>query len=103
METSEVSFPGGMYTCVNPAEGGPDAMFGGMVPLAGDPSEAEAGAYWLPYFEVTDTDETVRKAQERGGCVRMPATDLTGVGRIAKLTDTYGARFALIKSAQPGS
>ncbi|WP_128380474.1 VOC family protein [Streptomyces cavernae] len=103
METSEVSFPGGMYTCVNPAEGGPDAMFGGMVPLAGDPSEAEAGAYWLPYFEVTDTDATVAKAEQLGGKVRMAPTDLPEVGRMAKLADPYGARFAVIKSAQPGS
>jgi predicted enzyme related to lactoylglutathione lyase len=29
----------------------------------------------------------------------MPATDLPDVGRIAKLTDPYGARFAVIKSA----
>jgi predicted enzyme related to lactoylglutathione lyase len=29
----------------------------------------------------------------------MPATDVAGVGRIARLADPYGARFALIKSA----
>jgi predicted enzyme related to lactoylglutathione lyase len=29
----------------------------------------------------------------------MPATDLEGVGRMAKLADPYGARFAVIKSA----
>jgi predicted enzyme related to lactoylglutathione lyase len=33
----------------------------------------------------------------------MPATDLPGVGRVAKLTDPYGARFAVIRSEpQPG-
>jgi len=94
-----VPFPGGTYTCINPAGTEESDMFGGLVPLADDPTEAESGAYWLPYFEVTDTDATVGKAQELGGTVRMPATDLEGVGRMAKLADPYGARFAVIKSA----
>ncbi|MDN0198618.1 VOC family protein [Streptomyces sp. S.PNR 29] len=99
LETFAVTFPGGTYTTVNPAGEGEDAMFGGIVPLADDPAEDEA--YWLPYFEVSDTDAVVAKAQELGGTVRMPATDLEGVGRMAKLTDPYGARFAVIKSAPP--
>ncbi|MEU9780065.1 VOC family protein [Streptomyces phaeochromogenes] len=98
LETSAMPFPGGTYTCLNPAEGGEDSMFGGVVPLADDPTERETGAYWLPYFEVTDTDALVAKAEELGGTVRMPATSVEGVGRIAKLADPYGARFAVIKS-----
>ena len=39
------------------------------------------------------------KARDLGGEVRMPATPVEGVGRIAKLTDPYGARFAVIRSA----
>ncbi|WP_328492806.1 VOC family protein [Streptomyces sp. NBC_00414] len=102
LETSAMPFPGGTYTCVNPSEGGEDAMFGGVVPLADDPTEQEAGAYWLPYFEVTDTDAVVAKAQELGGRVRMPATSMEGVGRMAKLSDPYGARFAVIRSEPAG-
>ncbi|MEV0557133.1 VOC family protein [Streptomyces sp. NPDC050597] len=98
LETSAAPFPGGTYTCVNPAEGGEDSMFGGVVPLADDPIERETGAYWLPYFEVADTDAVVAKAEELGGTVRMPATSVEGVGRVAKLADPYGARFAVIKS-----
>ncbi|MEU5295890.1 VOC family protein [Streptomyces umbrinus] len=98
LETSAMPFPGGTYTCLNPAEGGEDSMFGGVVPLADDPTEQETGAYWLPYFEVADTDALVAKAEELGGTVRMPATSVEGVGRIAKLADPYGARFAVIKS-----
>lgn len=97
-ETSAPPFQGGTYTCINPAGAGEEDMFGGVVPLADDPIEAESGAYWLPYFEVSDTDATVSKAQALGGKVRMPATDVEGVGRIAKLADPYGARFAVIKS-----
>ena len=98
LETSAFPFPGGTYTCVNPSDGGEDAMFGGLVPLADDPLEREAGASWLAYFDVGDTDAVVAKAQELGGTVRMPATSVKGVGRVAKLADPSGARFAVIKS-----
>ncbi|MDO0910174.1 VOC family protein [Streptomyces sp. DT2A-34] len=103
LETFALDFYGGTYTTFSPAGEGEDAMFGGVVDKADDPAEAQGAAYWLPYFEVTDTDATVAKAQELGGTVRMPATDLPDVGRIAKLTDPYGARFAVIKSAPPQS
>ncbi|MER6036720.1 VOC family protein [Streptomyces sp. NPDC001835] len=98
LETSGVPFPGGTYTGVNAAGAGEDAMFGGMVPLADAPAEAEAGPYWLPYFEVEDTDAVAEEARRLGGSVRMPATTVEGVGRMAKLADPYGARFAVIRS-----
>ncbi|MGN9757676.1 VOC family protein [Streptomyces sp. SD31] len=103
LETFALDFYGGTYTTFSPAGEGEDAMFGGVVDKADDPAEAHGAAYWLPYFEVTDADATVAKAQELGGTARMPATDLPDVGRIAKLTDPYGARFAVIKSAPPQS
>ncbi|OPG09163.1 hydroxylase [Streptomyces sp. GKU 895] len=99
LETYGVDFPGGTYTTINPAGASEDAMFGGIVPLADDPTEAEGTPYWLPYFEATDVDEVVSKAEAGGGRVRMPATDVPGVGRVARLADPYGARFAVIKSA----
>ncbi|MER6995571.1 VOC family protein [Streptomyces sp. NPDC000410] len=97
-----VPIPGGdTYTTVNPAGTGPDDMFGGLVPLEADPVEAADGPYWLPYFEVTDTNATVARAEELGGTVRLAPIDLEDVGRIAKLADPYGARFAVIKSVAP--
>ncbi|MFG2682466.1 VOC family protein [Streptomyces sp. NPDC048392] len=97
LETSAVSFPGGSYTCVNPAGEGEDAMFGGFVPLAEDPADTDAG--WLPYFAVADADAAVARTTELGGTVRMPATDIEGVGRVARLADPYGARFAVLRPA----
>jgi predicted enzyme related to lactoylglutathione lyase len=97
--TSAMPFPGGTYTCINPSGTEEEEMFGGVVPLADDPLEAKSGAYWLPYIEVPDTDAVVSRTEELGGTVRMPATDMEGVGRMAKLADPYGARFAVIKSA----
>jgi predicted enzyme related to lactoylglutathione lyase len=101
-DTSGMQFPGGTYTCINPAGTEDEDMFGGLVPLADDPAEAQSGAYWLPYFEVSDTDTLLSRAQELGGTVRVAATDVEGVGRVAKLADPYGARFAVIKSAPHG-
>ncbi|MFG2755862.1 VOC family protein [Streptomyces wuyuanensis] len=95
-----VPIPGGdTYVTVNPAGAGEDAMFAGLVPLETDPVEAAGGPYWLPYFEVVGTDATAAKAEERGGTVRTPPIDLEDVGRIAKLADPYGARFAVIETA----
>ncbi|MCQ9181815.1 VOC family protein [Streptomyces sp. IBSBF 2953] len=100
LETYAVPFPGGTYTCVNPAGTDEDAMFGGIVPLSDDPAGAAVQqAHWLPYFEAADVDAAVARAEELGGSVQMPATDIEGVGRIARLADPYGARFAVIKSA----
>jgi predicted enzyme related to lactoylglutathione lyase len=66
-------------------------------------SSGACQAQWLPYFEVTDADATVARARELGGTVRVPVTDLPDVGRVAKLTDPYGARFAVIRTEpQPG-
>ncbi|TDT42884.1 hypothetical protein EV562_101859 [Streptomyces sp. BK208] len=101
LETSAVSFPGGSYTCVNPAGEGEEAMFGGLVPLAEDPADTDAG--WLPYFAVDDADAVVARTTELGGTVRMPATDIEGVGRVARLADPYGARFAVLKPMPRGA
>jgi predicted enzyme related to lactoylglutathione lyase len=96
-ETSSVSFPGGAYTCVNPAGTGEDGMFGGVVGSVGDPVEAGGDAYWLPYFAVTDVDAVAGRARERGGAVRLEPTDVPGVGRLARLADPFGARFAVLR------
>ncbi|MEU3978947.1 VOC family protein [Streptomyces sp. NPDC026672] len=99
LETAAVPFPGGTYTSVNPEDGGDESVFGGIVPLAEDPSEDTA--YWLPYFEVEDPDAVAAQAERLGGTVRMAPTTLDGVGRMSKLTDPQGARFAIIRSTPP--
>ncbi|MGW0331859.1 VOC family protein [Streptomyces sp. NPDC003011] len=99
-ETSAFTFAGNTYTTVHPQGTESGAMFGGLVPLEDDPTQAASGT-WLPYFEVPDADAAVSTARERGGTVRLPATDLADVGRIAELADPYGARFAVLRSAPP--
>ncbi|MEV0318462.1 VOC family protein [Streptomyces sp. NPDC050658] len=100
--TSTAAFPGGSYTMVHPADGTEDDMFGGLWPLADAPEEAEGGAYWTPYFQVTDIDAVIAAVEPAGGTVRVPRMDLEGVGSFAKLADPSGARFALMQPEAPG-
>jgi predicted enzyme related to lactoylglutathione lyase len=51
--------------------------------------------HWLVYFAVDDTDATVARSQELGGSVLMAPMDIAQ-GRIAVLTDSKGAAFAVI-------
>jgi predicted enzyme related to lactoylglutathione lyase len=51
-------------------------------------------SHWLTYFAVDDVDAVVATAARAGAEVLMPAED-TGSGRIAILTDPFGATFAV--------
>jgi uncharacterized protein len=99
--TSTMPYPGGSgeYVMIHPAGEGPDAMFGGVVPLAGDPVDSEP--YWLPYFAVEDCDASVARARELGGTVRMDTVEMADVGRFARLADPAGARFAVLQPFPP--
>ncbi|MFE3019583.1 VOC family protein [Streptomyces sp. NPDC059256] len=102
--TSTMPFPDGSASYVMPYPAGtdPDAMFAGIVPLATDPTEVD-GAYWLPYFQVENCDATVGQADQSGGTVRMAPVDMEGVGRFAKLSDPFGAKFAVMQPEQSAS
>jgi predicted enzyme related to lactoylglutathione lyase len=67
---------------------------GGMAMNAQIP--AQVPPYWLVYFAVASTDNTVKRAQELGAQVMMPAMDIPQ-GRFAVLTDPQGATFAVIQ------
>ncbi|TWP52027.1 VOC family protein [Lentzea tibetensis] len=85
----------GSYTLFSPESGGADTEFAGVAP-----TQEGHSPHWLPYFETEDVDAAVARATEAGGSVVMPATDYPDVGRMAWLTDPFGARFALMRSAQ---
>jgi predicted enzyme related to lactoylglutathione lyase len=72
------------------------AEFGGVMrSVEGFPIQDEC---WVPYFMVADCDATVERAVAAGGQVVMPPSDAPP-GRLASLTDPFGARFNLIKPA----
>jgi uncharacterized protein len=94
--------PGGMtYTVISISGGGRDASIGGVMQLGDEARAAGTTSHWLPYFEVTDVDTVVATARGNGGGVLMGPADMEGVGRMAALTDPFGARFSVIKSEQP--
>ena len=49
----------------------------------------------LIYFTAPDFDETLKRAEENGGKVLMPRTDIGEHGWIAWLEDTEGNRIAI--------
>lgn len=69
----------------------------GMMPMVGDSWPADLPPHWMIYFEVDDADATATRARELGGTVSIPPTD-TPAGRLAVLTDPYGAFFSIIRS-----
>lgn len=69
-------------------------------PVAGVHGVADAlprdrGPHWTTYFEVADTDESLRRLVALGGHVLAPARD-TPHGRVAEVADPEGARFSLL-------
>jgi hypothetical protein len=52
----------------------------------------------MPYFAVADTDATASLAQELGGSVTVPPTDIPP-GRFALLNDPQGGFFSVIRLA----
>jgi uncharacterized protein len=60
---------------------------------------ANVPAHWLVYFTVENTDDTVKRAQDLGGRVMVPAVDIPQ-GRFAVLADPQGAPFAVIQMPQ---
>lgn len=91
---SEVmSMPKGQYTVFK--NGAQPA--GGMMAIGADMKGAPTA--WCAYFSVKNTDDTVKKAESRGGKVLVPGTDIPNVGRFAVLTDPQGAAFAVLQPA----
>ncbi|GAA1849146.1 VOC family protein [Pseudonocardia ailaonensis] len=65
---------------------------GGMGGMMGAPEGVPS--HWVVYFGVTSVDAAVAAATERGASVMMPP-ETTPFGRMAVVTDPFGAPFAL--------
>jgi predicted enzyme related to lactoylglutathione lyase len=52
---------------------------------------------WMPYVQVSTTDQSVEKAKKLGAKVHVPGEDVPGVGRIAVLEDTQGGWIGLLQ------
>ena len=52
-------------------------------------------AFWGVSFAVEDADATAALAVERGGSMLQEPMDMPGIGRIATVTDPWGASFSV--------
>ena len=91
-----------------PLEGGPfpytiwqqdDEPIGGLIPPQGEQKGWPSGStpHWVSSFATTDVDRAVQKAQELGGKVLVPPTDIPKFGRAAVLKDPEGAVFGIFQ------
>ena len=76
------------------------APVGGLMPLPKELADVGVPAHWLHYVGVNDVDETSAKAEQLGGKVNVPPTDIPNVGRFAVIADPQGAVFAIYTSSQ---
>jgi len=71
-----------------------DEGVGGIMPL---PPEAEGTPpHWGVYVTVEDVDATARKAEELGGKIHVPPTDIPNVGRFCVIQDPQGSVISAI-------
>jgi uncharacterized protein len=94
--TTGMPMPGGEYLVF--AAGGRQ-VGGGMA----QDEYTQGQRTWIPYLLAEDVDALAARAEALGGRVLVAPYDIPGIGRMALLADTGGARFALIKwtQAQP--
>lgn len=62
--------------------------------------EGQTRPYWLPFIATTDIAATVQQAQQLGGTVVTPVTEIPNAGSYAVLTDPQGATFGVYWSAK---
>jgi predicted enzyme related to lactoylglutathione lyase len=75
-----------------------DQPVGGLVGPRPEGTQWPSGGpepHWIAYIAVDDVDSAVQKAQDAGGSVFLPPTDVPGFGRAAGLRDPQGAPFGL--------
>ncbi|WP_144211544.1 VOC family protein [Shewanella donghaensis] len=68
---------------------------GGMMEMT--PEWKDTPPHWMLYFSVEDCDAMAKKAEELGGRICVPPTDIPDVGRFAVIDDPQGGTFSVIK------
>jgi predicted enzyme related to lactoylglutathione lyase len=53
--------------------------------------------HWMTYIVVADAGATAERAPQLGGVVSVDPFDVPGAGRVAVLTDPFGAYFSLLQ------
>lgn len=89
-ETQDMAMPDMTYTVVKAGGQG----VGGIMPI---PKEAQGmPPMWGTYVTVDDVDKTAKTAQDLGGRILVPPTDIPDVGRFCVIQDPQGAVLSAI-------
>jgi predicted enzyme related to lactoylglutathione lyase len=71
----------------------------GLMQITPEMQDGGARPLWLGYIAVDDVDASVGRIVAAGGNLRMPATDIPDVGRIAMVTDPQGTPFYVMRGS----
>jgi len=83
--------PMGTYHILNKDGAGRAGVM--KTPMAGAPPQ------WVPYVQVEDPDKIAERAKKLGATLKVPPSDIPGVGRFAVMVDAQGATLGIIKPA----
>ena len=72
---------------------------GGMIKMEGEQWRGLT-PHWMSYVAVEDVDALAKRVEDLGGDVKLPPTDIPGVGRFCVLSDPTGALLALMTPVQ---
>ena len=72
-----------------------ETSVGGVMQMLGD-EWAGIPPHWMGYVTVTDCDATAAKVTELGGEIKVPPTDVPGIGRFSVIQDPTGAVVSFI-------
>lgn len=89
---------GSEYRMIRRADGG---NAGGLLTLSDDMQQMGMAPGWFAYFYADDVDALTVRLKELGGVVHMGPMDLGGAGRLAMVSDPFGAVFYLIRPTPP--
>lgn len=93
----EQDISGFAYNIIHSSSG---EQVGGIYELSGQEFR-DLPAHWLIYFLVSDLDVAAQKAEVLGGAVRVPPSDIPGIGRYCIVQDPTGGVVALFEPLFP--
>ncbi|TWT10545.1 VOC family protein [Reyranella sp. CPCC 100927] len=95
--TQDASMPDMAYTLFTDGA----AQVAGLMTLPEEACKAGAQPAWVGYVAVDDVDASTAQAQQLGGTVHVPPTDIPNIGRFSMITDPQQAAVNLFKSTTP--
>lgn len=93
-EEAQATATGTDYRMIARSDGG---VAGGVLTLNDDMKAGGATPGWLGYIHHHDVDGAVATVKNAGGMVYLPPMDMPGVGRMAMVSDPWGAHFYVMR------